>query len=69
MFFLMMLSLPISALMKELESLQLAANNTARVLNVQGDLVVSRLQDIPVHAREIALHGIRHGAAVALLTA
>jgi hypothetical protein len=43
MFFLMILSLPISALTEKLEALQLAANNAARVPNTQGDLVVSRL--------------------------
>ena len=37
---------------------QLATNNAAGALNAQGDLVVSRLQDIPVRAGEIALHGV-----------
>ena len=43
----------------QLESLQLAAN-------VAVDVVNARLQDILARVREIALHGIRHGASVAL---
>ena len=56
----------VAALMEELEALQLAANNAARALNAQGDLVVSHLRDIPTRVQEVALHGVRHGAAVAL---
>jgi hypothetical protein len=59
-------SLSVTALTKELEALQLAVNNAARALNARGNLVVSRLQDIPVRIGEIALHGVRHGAAIAL---
>ena len=62
-------SLAITALTEELEVLQLAGNNVARALNARGDLVVSRLQDIPIRAQEIALHGVRHGTAVALIIA
>ena len=39
----MILSPLITALMEELEALQLVVNNDARALNVWGDLVVSRL--------------------------
>ena len=56
-------------MMEELEDHQLAANNAAKALNTRGDLVVSHLQDIPMHVEEIALHGIHHGAAVALMIA
>ena len=59
----------VAALTEELEALQLAANNVVRALNARGDLVMSRLHDIPVHAEKIALHGVRHGATVALMTA
>ena len=54
---------------EQLEDLQLAVNNAAGALNAWGDLLVNRLQDIPLRAREIALHGIRHGATVALTIA
>ena len=65
----MISSLVIIALMEELEALQLEANNAARALNARGDLVVSRLQDISVRAREIALHGVWQGTTVALIIA
>lgn len=55
--------------MEELESLQLAANNAVEVLNVQGDLLEDRLWDVSVCVREIALHGVRHGAAFTLMMA
>jgi hypothetical protein len=32
-------------------------------------MLVARLQDVPVRAREVALHGVSHGAAVALAIA
>jgi len=35
----------------------------------RGPLLINRLHDIPVHAQEIALHGIHHGAVVALVAA
>lgn len=69
MFFLMTLSLFISALTEELDAIQLVANNTARALNTWGDLVVNHLQDIPMHTGEITLHNVRHRAMVALMTA
>jgi hypothetical protein len=56
----------IASLMEQLEALQLVANNVAKALNGRGDLLVSHLQDIPMHAGEIALHGVCHGATVAL---
>lgn len=59
----------VAALTGELEVLQLAANNATRALNAQADLVVSHLQDIPMRVGEITLHGVRHGAAVALMIA
>ena len=53
----------------QLESLQLAANVAADAVNAWGSSIDARLQDVPVHAQEIALHGVRHGAAVALTMA
>ena len=51
------------------ESLQLAVNVAADAVNARGFLIIARLQDIPARAQEIALHGIRRGASVALTTA
>ena len=53
----------------QLESLQLAANTAVDAVNARGSSIDVRLQDIPVHVREIALHGVRHGASVALTMA
>jgi hypothetical protein len=36
------------------------------MMNARGALLTDRLQDIPNHAREIASHGVRQGAIVAL---
>ena len=38
-------------------------------VNVRGSPIDARLQDIPARIQEIALHGVRHGAAVALTAA
>jgi len=35
------------------------------VVNARGSPIDARLQDIPIRVQEIALHDIRHGAAVA----
>ena len=35
-------------------------------INARGSLIDTRLQDIPARVQEIALHGVRHGASVAL---
>ena len=64
-----LLSLQSSALTAQLESLQLAANTAVDAINAQGSPIDARIQDIPAHVREITLHGIRHGAAVALTAA
>ena len=53
----------------QLESLQLAANAATDAINARGSLIDARLQDILVRVREIALHGVRHGAVVALTMA
>ena len=38
-------------------------------MNARSDTIAARLQDIPNRVREVAGHGVRHGAAVALATA
>ena len=38
-------------------------------VNDRGAILVIRLHDIPNRVREVALHGVRHGAAIALATA
>ena len=53
----------------QLESLQLAANVAMEAVNAWGAPIDARLQDIPSHVQEIALHGVRHGAALALTAA
>ena len=53
----------------QLESLQLAANMVVDADNARGSLIDARLYDILAHVQEIALHGIRHGEAVALTAA
>ena len=53
----------------QLESLQLAANATVDAVNARGSSIDARLQDVSVRVWEIALHGVRHGAVVALITA
>ena len=50
----------------QLESLQLAVNTTIDAVNARGSLINARLHDVPARVREIALHSVRQGAAVAL---
>ena len=56
-------SLDLSA---QLESLCLATDHAAGFVNARGAALVVRLNDIPNRVREVSLHGIRHGAAMAL---
>ena len=53
----------------QLESLQLAANAAVDAVNARGSLTNARLHDFPARIQEIALHGVCHGAAVALTAA
>ena len=39
------------------------------VVNARGSPIDACLQDVPIRVREIALHSVRNGAAVALTTA
>ena len=55
--------------MVQLESLQLAANMAADAVNARGSLIDAHLQDIPARVQEIALHGVHHGASMALTAA
>jgi len=42
------------------------ANIATDAVNTRGSLINARLHDIPSHVQEITLHGIHHGASVAL---
>ena len=53
----------------QLESLRLAVDHVAGFINARGAILVVRLYDIPNRVREVALHGVRHGAAMALAAA
>ena len=53
----------------QLESLQLVANMAVDAVNAWGSLINACLHDVPDHIQEIAPHGVRHGAAVALTMA
>jgi len=53
----------------KLESLCLVADHAARFINARGAAPVARLHDILNRVREVALHGVRHGAAMALAAA
>ena len=52
--------------MVQSESLQLAVNAAADAANARGPLINAHLQDISARVQEIALHGVRRGASVAL---
>ena len=52
-----------------MESLRSAVDHTVGFVNARGAVLVVRLHDIPNRVREVALHGVRHGAAIALATA
>ena len=53
----------------QLESLCLATDHATRFVNARGAAPVARLHDIPNRVREVALHGVPHGAAMALAAA
>ena len=58
-----------SDLSAQLESLQLAAEYAAGFVNARGAVPIVCLYDILNRVREVALHGVRHGAAMALSAA
>ena len=47
----------------------MAANVVVDTVNARGSPIDTRLQDIPACVQEIALHGVHHGASVALTAA
>ena len=53
----------------QLESLRSAADHAAGFVNARGAVPVVRLHDIPNRIREVSLHGVHHGAAMALAAA
>ena len=53
----------------QLESLRSTTDHAAGFVNARGAVPVVRLHDISNRVREVALHGIRHGAAMALAAA
>ena len=53
----------------QLESLCLVADHAAGFVNARGAAPVVHLHDIPNHVREVALHGVHHGVAMALAAA
>ena len=53
----------------QLESPQLAANVAADAISARGPLINVHLHDILARIQEIALHGVRHGASMALAVA
>ena len=52
-----------------MESLRSAADHAAGFVNARGTVPVVRLHDIPNHVREVGLHGVHHGAVMALVAA
>ena len=58
-----------SDLSAQLENLQLAVEHAAEFVNARGAVPMVRLYDISNRVREVALHGVHHGAAVALAAA
>ena len=59
----------LSDLFAQLESLQLAAEYEVGFVNARGAVPIVRLYDIPNRVREVALHGVRCGTAIALAAA
>ena len=53
----------------QLESLRLTAEHTAGFINARGAIPVVRPHDISNRVKEVTLHGVRHGAAMALASA
>jgi len=56
----------LAALTVQLESLQLAVNVATNAINAWGPLINAHLHDVSARIQEIALHGVHHGASVAL---
>ena len=54
------------ALESQLQALHQAAATATTAVNARGTTLNDRLHDIPYRTREVAGHGVRQGAAVAL---
>ena len=52
-----------------MESLQSIVEYAVGFVNARGAMLVVHLYDVSNHVREVALHGVRHGVAVALAIA
>ena len=52
----------------QVQTLHAAAATATESVNARGNTIAPRLQDIPNRIREVAGHGVRRGAAVALAT-
>jgi hypothetical protein len=57
------------ALTVQLEDLQLAGNTAATNVNVVGETVVERVENIYARVHEVALHRVRHDAALGFTVA
>lgn len=57
------------ALTVQVEALQHTGNIAAGHVNARGETIAERLEGIPARVNEVALHGVRHGAATAFTTA
>jgi len=53
----------------QLESIRLVADYAVGIINTRGVVPVVCLHDILNHVREVTLHGVHHGAAMALAAA
>ena len=53
----------------QVQTLHATAATATESVNARGDTITACLQDIPNRIREVAGHGVRRGAAVALATA
>ena len=67
--FLITLSLNILDLTAQVESLRSATDHVAGFVNARGVVLVVCLHEIPNRVREVTLHGIRYGTAMALAAA
>ena len=52
-----------------MDTLYLAIETVTGFMNARDETVAERLQDVPVRIQEVALHGVRSGAADALAAA
>lgn len=58
-----------AGLKEQLNALHLAIDLVTGAVNAHGETQVERLRDVPNRIQEVALHGVRSGAAEALAAA